>query len=636
MTADPPPQGTGAPRWFLALPLLAIAAWWPWSPYWQSDDFIAVSTSRDFQRVLSDFVGPQYGATDLWLFYRPLITFSFWLEQQFGGPSPMLSHVSNVLAHAASTLLVGLLWRRLLGDRGGFCAGLVWSLMPGHVGSIVWAVGRVDCHTTAWCLLAVWLVLRADERRAADARATAWPAALATSLALLSKELAVVVPPLATLVVFVRAAGPFAPRLRAAVAGARGPWLVLAAYVPWRWIVIGGIGGYEGTSYDPVLMVTGAARAMADLAAPLRWVGLDGVPSSLPAWLWLGAAALPPIIAVLLALRRAPRTVLGAAAAFAIATLPIAAFFSAAGNPQSLRLYYLPTIALAGVVAAAGRGPTIAVLLASAWPFVAARAEWYRADQQTQALHRTLLATAAGGAAHPMFVDGLPQTSPSGIVVQMLFGIDRLLLPPFGDGRATVCALRPMSPAHDAFRLYPLRTRPFELPTGSTWFFDGSELRAAPPPPPLPLPELVVGGDEGGVLDLTTPRLDVLAADPEATTGLQLRGVRAPCFRLTLFTASGYFATLCEDHAPAGASDGEIRLRRWFSGGAPYSPGALIGDVLAVPTSLDLVPEFPVLIEAGAVQGTEFVPTHRARRLLTFRFDREYPNWVRRVQGRGR
>ncbi len=65
-----------------------------------------------------------------------------------------------------------------------------------------------------------------------------------------------------------------------------------------------------------------------------------------------------------------------------------------------------------------------------------------------------------------------------------------------------------------------------------------------------------------------------------------------------------------------------------------------VGDALVIPTTIDRVPEFPVLLEAGTLEGDPrsgpitFVPTHRSRRLLTFRFDRDYPAWVRRAQGR--
>ncbi|MBZ0150551.1 MAG: hypothetical protein K8J09_03395, partial [Planctomycetes bacterium] len=147
-------------RWFWLLPTIAIAAWWPFAPYWQSDDFLALHYAQDLSRALHDCVGPQYGATDIWWFYRPLITLSFWLDQQLGGATPGVSFWSNVLAHATSTLLVGLIWRRFLGDRAAFAAAAAWAVLPSHLGSIAWAVGRVDSHTTVWCLATVWLCQR--------------------------------------------------------------------------------------------------------------------------------------------------------------------------------------------------------------------------------------------------------------------------------------------------------------------------------------------------------------------------------------------------------------------------------------------------------------------------------------------
>lgn len=626
---SPPPL----PRWFLLLPLLAIAAWWPWSPYWQSDDFVALHYANDLGRVLHDFAGPQYGATDVWWFYRPLITLSFWLDLQLAGTSPLLSHVSNVLAHGSSALLVGLVWRRFLPDGSAFVAGLVWALMPGHAGSIVWAVGRVDSHTTVWCLLALWLVLRAQERRHAGDAGPGWPAALATAAALASKELALVVPPLATLLVFARTPpGLLAVRLRAAVAASAWPWLVLAAYVPWRYFVLGRFGGYAGAAYDVTAMAKGLPRVLADLAVPLAWAGRGDAPALLPAWAWLTAAAVPPVLAVLLAIHRAWSLVCGATIAFLIALAPLTAFLAAADNPLTQRLYYLPAAALAGIVAAAGRGCAIVLLLAWAWPLLAVRIDWYRADQETAAMHRALRDAAADGAASPMFVAGLPPTNRSGTAMQLHIGVDRLLQPPFGDGRVEVRALRPPGP--NTFLLFGDGAPPFALPEGSTWLFgDATALARALPPPPLP--ELVVAGDHAGVLDLTTPRLDAIAGDATTTAGLQLPGVRAPFFRVTLFTGGGYLATVCRDHAPAGAPGGAIHLYPWFARGAAYGVDAYIGDALPVPVTVDLKPEFPVLIEAGALQGTVFVPSHRARRLLTFRFDRDYPAWVRRVQGTG-
>ena len=62
----------------------------------------------------------------------------------------------------------------------------------------------------------------------------------------------------------------------------------------------------------------------------------------------------------------------------------------------------------------------------------------------------------------------------------------------------------------------------------------------------------------------------------------------------------------------------------------------LLSEALPVPTTVDLVPEFPTLIEAGNfdLASRTFTPSHRAQRLVRFRFDRRYAEWVRIAQGR--
>jgi hypothetical protein len=56
---------------------------------------------------------------------------------------------------------------------------------------------------------------------------------------------------------------------------------------------------------------------------------------------------------------------------------------------------------------------------------------------------------------------------------------------------------------------------------------------------------------------------------------------------------------------------------------------------VVVPTTIDLEPVFPTLIEAGEfdLEERRFRATHRAQRLLKLRFDRGYPGWVRRCKG---
>ena len=116
----------------LAIALLALLAWWPLSPYWQSDDFLAITYASDPRRALADLTGNQYAAPAMVWFYRPLITLSFALDAWLGGADPFVAHLSNAIAHALSTLLLTRLGRRLLGNQSGLCLGLLWGLWPTH------------------------------------------------------------------------------------------------------------------------------------------------------------------------------------------------------------------------------------------------------------------------------------------------------------------------------------------------------------------------------------------------------------------------------------------------------------------------------------------------------------------------
>ncbi len=620
---------TGRLRWFWLLPTIAIAAWWPFAPYWQSDDFLALHYAQDLSRALHDCVGPQYGATDIWWFYRPLITLSFWLDQQLGGATPGVSFWSNVLAHATSTLLVGLIWRRFLGDRAAFAAAAAWAVLPSHLGSIAWAVGRVDSHTTVWCLATVWLCQRRGERGRG-----ALAIAATTALALGSKELALVLPALATLVVWLQGRGNLRQRARLALGAAAPAWVALCAYLPLRLLALGRFGGYEAASYEPLAMLRGLGLAAVHLLVPLTWVGADGLPSG-PAWLWLAAATTPVVIALLLAWRRrGAGFVLAIAAVFVVATAPMASILAAIDNPHTLRNYYLPALALTGLLAAAGRVATITVLLAWAWPFVAARQEQHAADRQSAAMHQALLELDAKAPPGPLFVAGLPHTSPHGLTVQLHYFVDRLLRPPFADSTRALYALRPLADSPAVSRLWPPGAPAFAPRPGATFDFLAPATLCAVPAT-APLPELVVTGDDHGVFDFSTTRLEAL--EQGLSTTLTTPGVRGPWYRCTVFTACGYLASVCPDHADAGP-DGQIDSLRLLAGPrkAFYAPGAFLGDGLTVPATTDLDTDFPLLLEAGTVDAATatFTPTHRATRLLRMRLDRGYPAWVRRVQGR--
>lgn len=622
-----------APRWFWLLPLAALLLWWPIDSYWQSDDFLALHYAQHFGNVLDDFTGPQYGATDVWLFYRPLITLSFWLDLQLGGVHPFVAHFSNVLAHAISTLLLGLLLRRFLPTPRAFVAALLWAALPSHVGSLAWAVGRVDSHTTVWCIGALLAFVRQCERTARGERAPRWPALLLTALALASKELAFVVPPLAIVLGAMRATGAnVRARLGLALRAALPLLLLFVLYLGWRWLLLGRVGGYLAGQLEPWSMLRGLGQHVANIVCPWRWM-----PWSAGAWTWLAAA--PVLAAVLWNALTHRRVLLGAAVSFAVAAVPMAQFFAAWDNVHNLRYFYLPSMALAALLAARSATLGTLILATMCWPLFAVRHSQREADLQTASMHRALLREAADGAASPMFVAGLPHQNSSRTTVQLHFGIDRLLQPPFTDHHKKVYALRPLAEVDGAFRLPEDDGVPLALPTGSTWFFaDATALGRAPST--APLPPLHVTGDRDGAVDFTSPQLLELTFEKVRMQLSTSPGV-PQAFRLTLFTANGYLACLLPNHGTADAEHGTIDARMLLAGGAgieparyaPFGP-AFLGEALPVPTTIDLDTDFPVLLEAGEMQGLQFVPKLRARRLLTFRFDRGYTAWMRLVQGK--
>jgi hypothetical protein len=210
--------------------------------------------------------------------------------------------------------------------------------------------------------------------------------------------------------------------------------------------------------------------------------------------------------------------------------------------------------------------------------------------------------------------------------VQLHFGVDRMLRPPFAPTDTDLYALRPLAELPGVVTLWPPDELPFALPAGSTWFFaDSTALGRAPER--TPLPELHVTGDEAGVLDFSSPRLLDITFE-RIRFGLTTSPGKPQAFRLTLFTANGYLACLFADHGPADATRGTIDARKLLAGDgtaiARYGllGPAYLGEALPVPTTIDLSTDFPTLVEAGVMQGTTFVPQLRARRLVTFRFDR--------------
>jgi protein O-mannosyl-transferase len=118
--------------------------------------------------------------------WRPLTTLSYALDWRIGSGSPLWFHVVNILLHAANTLLLAWIVRRLFrSETLALVAGLLFAVHPIHTEAVSWIAGRADLLAAFFGLLAIGVSLERHVR---------WLALPALFLAVSAKESAAVFP----------------------------------------------------------------------------------------------------------------------------------------------------------------------------------------------------------------------------------------------------------------------------------------------------------------------------------------------------------------------------------------------------------------------------------------------------------
>jgi tetratricopeptide (TPR) repeat protein len=128
--------------------------------------------------------------------WQPLTWMSHMLDSQIYGPDrPGGHHVTNVVIHTASVVLLFLLWSRLTGAVWASAAvAAVFAWHPLHVESVAWIFERKDVLCTLFSILAIGAYVSQVRRPSGFKRWLLVPAML--MLALLSKPMAVTLPAL--------------------------------------------------------------------------------------------------------------------------------------------------------------------------------------------------------------------------------------------------------------------------------------------------------------------------------------------------------------------------------------------------------------------------------------------------------
>ncbi len=299
--------------------------------------------------------------------YRPLLTSSFALNYALGGLNPVGYHAVNLLLHAAVSLAVYGLGRRLGLTPGGACvAGALFAVHPLHTEAVASVVGRAE-------LLMALGVLLALAGYGAARRGVRLGSLAAFALGCLGKEQAMVLPALLFLTELhtLWQAVP-APPWRAAARGALRRLLpyvgILVAYLFLRAWALGGlerVATMRGTPFmdNPLFRAPTVPRLLTALAVAGRYLLLMLWPVplspdysynqiSLVTSLFDGRILLASLLWGSLVLLAAGwvlrgRGIAGFAAALTLVTfLPASNLVVLIGTIMGERLFYLPSVGL--------------------------------------------------------------------------------------------------------------------------------------------------------------------------------------------------------------------------------------------------------------------------------------------------
>jgi len=286
---------------------------------WLFDDLALIPGNR-FVHELSAW--PHWFSSSLWdtnyhpghaalsAFWRPAVLASYALDWRVSGGRPFAFHVTNLVLHAAASLLAfDALRRWSRSAQGAFVGALLFAIHPTKAECVAWIAGRAD----VLCAIGVFVAMRGVAMRLAKRRAGIALEVAGLALAYLSKEQAVVLP------LFVAAEAWAAQRrwdLRKTTYAVAPHALIAVAYLLARrvWLPI-------GQAHDPIAFTTHAAYVLESFA---RYVVLSAWPGDLS----LGRAQL-----VFVDGRATPTTVFVALGALAVVAVALCAWACRARAP---------------------------------------------------------------------------------------------------------------------------------------------------------------------------------------------------------------------------------------------------------------------------------------------------------------
>jgi tetratricopeptide (TPR) repeat protein len=325
---------------------------------------------------------PELLTTDYWPdrfgsgLFRPLTLLTFAIDWWLWGGDPFGFHLVNILLHAAVAAVLTALLLRLFPWWAALAGGAVFAVHPVHTEAVANVVGRAELLTAFFMISACLIYFARLGREDRLGRARTAAIAVLYVLAMLSKELGVVLPALLLVLDVPKLARGDAGQLRA-YARSRAPLIltlaaVLLTYLGARWLVLGApVESVPDRVFIPDASI--ATRFFTMTRVWPRYFHLLFFPTELSAdyspavilpasqltmtgVLGIGLVALTVLLAVL-GFRRRPEFSMAVAWA-AIALLPVSNLVFVAEIVLAERTLYVPSVAvsiIASLAAVASR-----------------------------------------------------------------------------------------------------------------------------------------------------------------------------------------------------------------------------------------------------------------------------------------
>ena len=296
------------------------------------DDDIYLHTPASQQISSATFITPVLGN------YHPLTILSYAIEQQTFGTIAGEVHLTNVVLHAVTAILVFIFLQQLTGAAfPSFAGALIWAVHPMRVESVVWIAERKDVLCGLFYVAALIAYLR---RRLGITF-------VLFLLSLLSKGMAVTFPLAMLAVDFLDRRKAFAEKIpffvMSAVFGALG-------YVAQR--AKGALPELPGFTFTPIEKVALSCRALlfylGKLILPIHLSAFYPYPKSVSFFDWLAPLVVIGIAAMLL---RAPRVLTFAFLFFVVTISVVLPLVSIGRTIAADRYTYIPSIGFAYAIA---------------------------------------------------------------------------------------------------------------------------------------------------------------------------------------------------------------------------------------------------------------------------------------------